>query len=47
MAVVGRAVEVAVKQFLEQVDVSTLCIEYRLTVVVVLDDSFAAIGADA
>ncbi len=47
MAVVGGAVEVAVKEFLEQVDVGALGVEHGLPVVVVLDDFLATVGADA
>lgn len=46
VAVVGRAVEVAVKQLLEEVDIGALGVEHRLPVEVVLDDFPAAVGAD-
>ena len=47
MVVEGGAVEVAVKQLLEEVDVSILCVEYGLSVKVFLNDFLATVGADA
>ena len=47
VAVVGCAIEVTIKQFLEEVDISTLGVEHRLPVEVVLNDFLAAVGADA
>ena len=47
MAVVGCAIEVTIKQLLEEVDIGTLRIKHRLPIVVVLDDFLAAVGADA